>query len=172
MVIFEKISNAFIGGIPIIFRNGTGEYMELISYEENPHTHKVRLYLAFTRGSCTPQTGFIFDAHVDFFPSLKTIDWSNYCGTIKCYWDPTHERDYREVEVAQFGQIINTLRNHNLIIKKQGIELINYLEKSKITEKRREEAFEQAGAFNAFKKLLTVDTPEDNTELSSIFRKG
>ena len=141
------------GGVPLIDRAGTGKICELIDYEINNVTNKVRLRINYFGGGLK-QTGFWFDPNIDFYPSLDKVAWENYMGTIICYKDlETGQRDYRQEEVRHLTEKNKALMRIVNVYKKVPADTISYFEKQKIDKEQEKEPFLHSKALNAIKKL-------------------
>jgi hypothetical protein len=144
------------GGVPIVEKGGVGKICELIDYEENQMTHKVRLKVNFFGGGMK-QTGFWFDPELDFYPSLSQVAWEDYLGTIVCYKDlATGQKDFRNEEVKHITEKFKSLVRLNGVYKNAAQDILNYFEKTKVDKEEEKELFKHSKALNAVKKLASM----------------
>jgi hypothetical protein len=152
------------GGVPMVEKAGVGKICELIDYEENQMTGKVRLKINFFGGG-VKQTGFWFDPELDFYPSLSQVAWEDYLGTIVCYKDlSTGQKDYRNEEVRHMTEKFKSLVRLNKIYKTAGQDILNYFEKQKVDKEEEKEVFKHSKALNAVKKLASMGEEGLNKE--------
>jgi len=157
------------GGVPMVDKAGTGKICELINYEENQVTGKVRLQINYFSGGMK-QTGFWYDPKTDFYPNLEQVRWEDYMGTIICYKDlETGQKDYRSDEVKHLTEKMKMMMQINKVYKSASSDIINYFEKQKVEKEEEKEAFKHSKALNAIKKLATAgDETLSKDELKGI----
>lgn len=153
------------GGVPMVDKAGTGKICELLDYEENLATGKVRLRINFFGEGGIKQTGFWFDPHLDFYPSIDMVRWEDYMGTIICYRDlETGQKDYRNEEMKFMEEKVKSLMRANRIYKRAGVEVLEYFEKQKIDTQQEKEVIKYSKALNAIKKLANAGDEGINKE--------
>lgn len=154
------------GGVPMCDKAGTGRICELMDYEENQVTKKVRLRVNYF-GSGIQQTGFWFNPKLDFYPGLDQVRWEDYMGTIICYKDlETGQKDYRQEEVRHLTEKIKALMRGIEVYKRAGREVMDYFEKQKVNTTEEKEVIKHSKALNAIKKL--VDAGEANVSKADL----
>ncbi len=142
------------GGVPMVDKAGTGKICELLDYEENIATGKVRLRINFFGEGGIKQTGFWFDQKLDFYPSIDQVRWEDYMGTIICYKDlETGQKDYRSDEMKFMSEKVKSLLRAVKVYKRLGIEVYEYFEKQKSEPTQEKEVIKYSKALNAIKKL-------------------
>jgi len=153
------------GGVPLVDKAGTGKICELLDYEENISTHKVRLRINFFGDGGIKQTGFWFDPKLDFYPSIDQVRWEDYMGTIICYKDlETGSKDYRDDEMKFMEEKVKSLMRANRVYKRIGIEVYEYFEKQKVEPSQEKEVVKYSKALNAIKKLANAGDEGINRE--------
>jgi hypothetical protein len=158
------------GGVPMVDKAGTGKICELIEYEKNESTGKVRLFLNYL-GKGITQTGFWFDPDLDFYPSLARVRWEDYMGTIVCYRDfETGRNDFREESSKHLLEEYKALAKYVHTTKKRISDQLKVLDTEGTKTGEEKEVFKHSKALNAIKKLVSSGdefvTKEDIERLS------
>ena len=145
------------GGVPMVDKAGTGKVCELIDYEVNDITKKVRLRLNYMGGKGIIQTGYWYDPAIDFYPSIDQVRWEDYMGTIICYKDvETGQKDYRGDEIRHLTDKFKLQSRYVEVMKKAAVDMLNFYEKQKVNTEQEKDVFKHSKALNAIKKLVNM----------------
>lgn len=145
------------GGVPMVDKAGTGKICELIDYQVNEITGKVRLRLNYVGSQGLVQTGYWYDPNLDFYPSLSQVRWEDYMGTIICYRDiETGQKDFRAEELRSITDKLRAQSRYIEIMKKSTRDMLGYYEQQKSTTEQEKEVFKHSKALNAVKKLVNM----------------
>jgi len=164
--VMGSLASTMQGGIPIIDKAGSGDIAEVITYDQHPLTKKIKLRLNYIDKFTEGQTGYWFDEE-DFYPTLKSIagGWDNYHGTILLYKDFSNECDYRNNSIKSLTEEIKQLKNMVSVYQRVGVDMINKIEKKKISDEHENEMFTDAKRLKVLKSIVNdTDTAQvDNT---------
>jgi len=172
IVIFRTLSKGSLvwtlrGGVPMVDKAGTGKVCELIDYEVNDVTKKVRLRLNYMGGKGIIQTGYWYDPVLDFYPSIEQVRWEDYMGTIICYRDvETGQKDYRGDEIRHITDKFRLQSRYIEVMKKAAVDMLSFYEKQKVNTEQEKEVFKHSKALNAIKKLVNMG--EENINADSL----
>lgn len=158
--VLGSLAQTFQGGITIIDKAGTGDVAELVDFDRNDATGKIRLFVNFVDKFTEGQTGFVFE-DTDFYPPLQLIDWHHYNGTIILYKDFEGRTEYRDSATMNLTTQIQQLKRQNIIYKRMGIDILQVFEGTKIKEEKENQNLHQAKMLKSIKSLVSETNVEE-----------